>query len=197
MGEKTTEIGDRLGRLERRLRLLLVHLSGPALRARIEIDDLVQEVYLRALGARSLPAPEPSDPGDTALWRYLIRLARNTVIDAARAVRAAKRSGPTVRLAHSDWSAAGARASRILAATWGPATRVAAGELEEELERRFRSLPPEHRRVIGLRQFEGLSAREAARRMARSETAVHSLYRRALAAWQGELFSGESGDESG
>jgi len=38
--------------------------------------------------------------------------------------------------------------------------------------------------VIGLRQFEGLSAAAAGRRMGRSEAAVHSLYRRALLAWE-------------
>ena len=47
----------------------------------------------------------------------------------------------------------------------------------------FLRLLPEHRRVLGLRQFEGLDARSTAQRMGRSETAVHSLYRRALAAW--------------
>jgi len=34
-----------------------------------------------------------------------------------------------------------------------------------------------------LRRFEGHSAAEAAARMGRTETAVHSLFRRALAAW--------------
>jgi len=192
----TGGVGNRLSRLERRLRLLLVHLTGPALRARIEIDDLVQEVYIRALGATSLPPNEQSDPGDAELWRYLIRLARNTVIDAARAIRAAKRSGPVLRLAHSDWSQAGVRASQILAATWGPATRAAAHELEERLEARFEALSAEHQRVIGLRQLEGLSAREVAQRLGRTETAVHSLYRRALEAWQGPDLFAESGDES-
>ena len=180
----TSEAGERLARHERRLRLLLVHLTGPALRARIEIDDLLQEVYLRALQAESLPPVDPEDTADTQLGRFLGRIARNTVVDAARAVRAAKRDGRTDRLQHSSWSSAGLRASQILARTWGPATRVGARELEERLEQRFRALSPEHQRVIGLRQFEGLSARDTAQRMGRSETAVHSLYRRALAAWQ-------------
>ena len=55
------------------------------------------------------------------------------------------------------------------------------------LARSFLALPPEHRRVLGLRQFEGLSAEEAAARMGRSAAAVHSLYRRALQAWQAGL----------
>jgi len=190
------ERGERLARQERRLRLLLLHLTGRALRARVEIDDLLQEVYLRALGASSLPQPDPDDPAETSLWRYLNRLARNTVIDAARAIRAAKRAGQTARLEHSDWSVAGPRASQILAATWGPATRVRASEIEQRLEQRFRSLPAEHQRVIGLRQIEGLSARAVAQRMGRSETAIHSLYRRALLAWQDDEIFRESRDES-
>jgi len=72
----------------------------------------------------------------------------------------------------------------------------AANEIEERLEQRFRALPAEYQRVIGLRQFEGLSAREAAQRMGRSETAVHSLYRRALLAWQGDDSFGGMSDES-
>jgi DNA-directed RNA polymerase specialized sigma24 family protein len=38
--------------------------------------------------------------------------------------------------------------------------------------------------VIGLRQLEGLTAAEAGLRLGRSEVAVHSLYRRALEAWE-------------
>ncbi|MFT5049778.1 MAG: RNA polymerase sigma factor (sigma-70 family) [Chlamydiales bacterium] len=189
--------GDRLARQERRLRLLLVHLTGRALRARVEIDDLVQEVYLRALVAKGLPPWNAEEPADAGRWRFLTRLARNTVVDAVRAIRTAKRDGQTARLEHSDWSAGGPRASQILAATWGPATRVMASEIEERLEQRYRALAPEYQRVIGLRQFEGLSARAAAGRMGRSEAAVHSLYRRALLAWQGDPISDGFGDESG
>ncbi len=167
----------------------MLHLTGPALRARVEIDDLVQEVYVRILGLASLPPLDVEGAGDTGLWRLLTRLARNTVIDAARAIRAAKRSGNTARLQHSAWSVAGLRASQILAVTWGPSTRALSNELKVHLESRFVALSAEHQRVIGLRQFEGLSALEAAKRMGRSESAVHSLYRRALSSWQGDTFS--------
>ena len=192
----TDDRGERLGRQERRLRLFLWHLTSPALRRRVEIDDLVQEVYVRALTARALPAVEPDDRADAALWRWLVPVARHAVIDLARALRRAKRDGVTASLDHSSWSVAGARASQILARTWGPATRAAADELEQRLEQRFQALSPEHRRVLGLRHFEGLPASQAARRMGRSESAVHSLYRRALAAWQGDGVFEDSRDES-
>lgn len=191
------DLGMRLGRQERRLRLLLSHLASPALRARMELDDLVQEVFVRAISAPGLPAATGEDEGDAALWRFLIPVARHSVIDAARAMRAAKRDGRPARLGHSSWSVAGPRASQILSRSWGPSTRVAATELERELEARFDALSPEHRRVLGLRQFEGLSARETAARMGRGEAAVHSLYRRALMAWQAdEILRGSRGESA-
>ncbi len=173
--------GARLGAQERRLRLLLAHLSGRALRARVELDDLVQEVFLRTLAsARGLPAAEPSEG---PLWGVLALVARQVVIDAARALRAARRDGREVRLARSDWSHAGA-AHTPAAAAPGPHTAAAERETSRAMAQAFLALAPEHRRVLGLRQFAGLSAEEAGRRMGRSASAVHSLYRRALEAWQ-------------
>lgn len=177
----SSALGARLALHEHRLCLLVTHLAGRAVRARVEVEDLVQEVFLRALAARSLPRPEE---GPEALWRFLAHLARHAVVDCARALRAARRDGDERPLSRSDWSrvAAGARP--------GPATAAGLAEASRELARRFLALPPEHRRVIGLRQFEGLPARECARRMGRSETAVHSLYRRALLAWEGDGTAG-------
>jgi len=186
--------GARLASQASRLRLLLAHLAGRAVRSRVEIDDLVQEVWLRALDERmSLP---PFEPGEARLWALLRTLARNVVVDAARAIRARKRTGRVVRLERSAWSAGGARESRIVQPGPGPATVAAGAEQQESLLRAFERLAPEHRRVIGLRQIEGLSARETAARMARTETAVHSLFRRALAAWEEEIPGGFR-DESG
>ncbi len=174
--------GARLAALEPRLRLLCVHLAGPAVRARVPVEDLVQEVYLRAVAAPGgLPAAEP---GERRLARWLTRIARHAVIDAARAIRAARRDGNVRPLARADWSRSGAGSSRFAAPAPGPATRAADAELGERTARAFAALTGEHRRVIGLRQLEGLSAAEAAQRMGRSEAAVHSLYRRALAAWE-------------
>ncbi len=187
--------GERLAAQERRLRLCLAHLAGRAVRARVELDDLVQEVFLRTLAsARGLPAAEA---GEGALWRLLALLARQTVIDAARALRAARRDGREERLTHSDWSRAGAGRTPAASAP-GPHTAAAGRETSRAMARAFLTLTPEHQRVLGLRQFEGLSAEDTGRRMGRSASAVHSLYRRALEAWQEELTRKRSlRDESG
>ena len=183
-GEFGGELGARLAAQERRLRLLLNHLAGRALRARIEIDDLLQEVFVRVLSASDdLPLPAAYEG---ALWSRLALVARHVVIDAARALRTARRDGRHERLQRSDWSRSGADAMPASTAP-GPHSAVLGRETSERLAQAFLALSPEHRRVLGLRQFEGLSAEETGRRLGRSTSAVHSLYRRALAAWQSEL----------
>lgn len=173
--------GARLAAHTRRLRLLVRHLAGPAIRARVELDDVVQEVFMRAITAPS-GLPRQTGEDDHELWAFLAHLARNTVIDIARAARTAKRSARVERLARTEWSRHGA--GDPAARTAGPATRAVAAETQAKLEEAFAQLPPDYRRVLGLRQFEGLSAAETAQRMGRTETAVHSLYRRALMAWE-------------
>lgn len=181
-GEPTAERdpGARLSACAGRLRLFVLHLSGPALRARVDCDDLVQEVFLRALAH---PEHLATLADERALFAHLATLARRTILDVVRAARTVKRSGREEPLARSDWSCTGLGSARIAADTPGPATRLQGSETADRLAAAFLVLSPEHRRVIGLRQFEGLSAAEAGRRMGRSETAVHSLYRRALEAW--------------
>jgi RNA polymerase sigma factor (sigma-70 family) len=173
------------------LRLLVAHLAGRSLRARVEIEDLVQEVFVRALARPALFAAPRAASGENAsempMRRTLALLARECVVDAARAVRAAKRGsgGTDLRLGASG--SRGLAVSALRGSVTGPATAAARGETGRELVAAFLRLSPEHRRVIGLRQLEGFSAAETARRTGRSETAVHSLYRRALQAWAEEL----------
>ncbi|MFN0242947.1 MAG: RNA polymerase sigma factor [Planctomycetota bacterium] len=177
-----SDLGERLAARAPRLRLLLLHLSGRAVRARVDVEDLVQETFLRAL-ADSAQVPGPG-AGEAALDRWLARVARHCVVDVARALRAAKRDGAVRSIGRSDWSRAGLAESRIAARGPGVSTLACAAEDSQRLARAFAALSAEHRRVIGLRQLEGCSAAETARRMGRSETAVHSLYRRALIAWE-------------
>jgi RNA polymerase sigma-70 factor, ECF subfamily len=177
------ELGERITAQGRWLRLLLMHLAGPQVRSRVELEDLAQEVYVRAIAHQEQLPPE--EPADLPLRRFLARLARSVVIDAVRAIRTRKRSSGTrdFRLTLSDWSKTGLLESLVAGTGAGPATEAAQWDEQRRLLSAFEKLDPEHRRVLGLRQFEGLSAAETATRMGRSTEAVHSLYRRALDAW--------------
>ena len=162
---RRSDAGARLGAQERSLRLLLSPLAGAAVRRRVEIDDLVQEVWRRAWKHRGgLPPEEAEEAGRR---RFLARLARNTVVDVARAIRAAERDGGEERLARSDGSHAGVRVNRLADAAPGPATGGAAREGCERILAAYERLDPLPRRVIGLRLREGLSARDAGARMGR------------------------------
>ncbi|MEM9802493.1 MAG: sigma-70 family RNA polymerase sigma factor [Planctomycetota bacterium] len=176
----TSEEGDHtafaaeLSNLTGRLELLVLHLAGPALRRRVGVDDLVQDVVLGLLAsehARGLCGDE--------LWRHARLSARRTVVDAARRLRHAPRRATSVVQSGSGPSVVSART----ASGPGPGTLAAGAEEHARLVAAFDSLAPEHRRVIGFRRFEGLSAAETGAKMGRSEGAVHSLLRRALAAW--------------
>lgn len=159
-----------------KLRFFLRARTGRALAARVDIEDLVQETFLRAF--RDMSRFEGSSGTDWYHW--LIPIARHVLADAGRAARAGKRAVSGERpLARSDWS-------RVGAATWGPATRVQFTEEQHRLEEAFDRLSPSQRRIIRMRQFEGLSARDAAKAIGTSEGAVHALYRRALQAWAAE-----------
>jgi RNA polymerase sigma-70 factor (ECF subfamily) len=179
-----SEAANRLAALLPRLRWVALHCAGRALLRRLELDDLVQEALLRAWTAGE-HWPE-YEAGDSALARWLAVMLRRVTVDAARAGRAKKRDGGTLRLELSDFSASQGVPRELAAVTAGPATRVQAGETRAELEAAFQRLSGEHRRVLALRQFEGLSAAEVGRRLGKGEAAVHSLYRRALQAWESE-----------
>lgn len=212
-GSTSPDLPSRLAARAGKLRLLVASLAGPSLRARYEIDDFVQETFVRVLGARGAfetqrsptlstgtcdaedvsPSPAPTDAelDDAALDRHLALVARHVVIDAARALRAAKREGDRSAAPLAGSSSGGSSfGGRIAAHSPGPRTRAAGRELSQDLVAAYLRLTPEHRRVLGLRQFQGLTAQECALRMGRSEVAVHSLYRRALEAW-GAALGGE------
>ena len=166
--------------LSGRLELLIAHLASPAVRRRIGVEDLTQDTILELLSSASASALRGEE-----LWRYARSVARSTVIDAARRLRHAPRraaslAGPGSALGSTG---AGSVLSAQPAHGPGPGTLAAGHEDHARLRAAFDALPPEQRRVVGLRRFEGLSAAEAAARMGRTETAVHSLFRRALAAW--------------
>ncbi len=173
-------LGQQLGQLGGRLELLLNHLTGEALARRVDPADLTQETLLRLL--RSEATPRAAADGDAALWAFARTMARRVVVDAARSVRSDPRRFSSLQ----PEARAGSNSADALAFPGtGPGPATLAGELESLAgwTRAYCQLLPEHRRVLGLRRFEGLSAAETAARMGRSETAVHSLFRRALAAW--------------
>lgn len=181
-GERAAQ-DELFGRAAPRVRVYVQHRLGDALGRRVEVDDVLQETWMRALGGFGTT----EFAGDGPFLAYLCRIARNVIADVARAARRRRRGDGAahVAIARSDWSSAGA--VEPADPSGGPLTKALRSEAREQLLSAWDELAPDHRRVIVLRQFEALSARDVAQRMALTERAVHALYRRALGRWGEEL----------
>lgn len=147
---------------------------GAKLRACLESEDILQSVALEAF--EELPRFEPQRDG--SLRKFLHTLVVRKIQDRADTFSAAKRSGAV------------------------PLTDTVAGTLAnagepryhdtarfERLERGLALLPEEMRRVLVLRKVDGLSSKEAAALLGKSDAATRQLYARALArlsAWFAE-----------
>jgi RNA polymerase sigma-70 factor (ECF subfamily) len=142
-----------LSRVARRL--------GPALRERVEADDIVQETFVWAI--RSLPRFRWGGEGSFASW--LAAIADHMVLKAASPGRS-----PRVLRIASEPEAEGPSPSQALRRE----------ERFERLRKALESLSPEHREVIVFARIEGLRIDEIARRLGRTPNAVSLLLTRAL-----------------
>jgi RNA polymerase sigma-70 factor (ECF subfamily) len=159
-------------RYSRRLAVLVYYRLGPELRAAFEVDDLLQEIFLRAF--RDLPHFTYESPG--SFLRWLMSIAGHVTADAARYLsRDRRHAAETVRFRsasnpHGPEPADTRTPSRVLAQK----DAVAA------LLRRLDALPENYRQAILLAKIEGLSTAEMAASLGVSREAAALLLHRAL-----------------
>lgn len=138
---------------------------GARLRTFLESEDILQSVALEAF--HELPRFVPRHDG--SLRKFLHQLVVRKIQDRADTVNARKRAG-AVPLTDS---VAGSLAAPA-APTYHDRDRL------ERLERGLALLPEEMRRVLVLRKVDGLSSKEAAEALGKSDAATRQLYARAL-----------------
>jgi RNA polymerase sigma-70 factor (ECF subfamily) len=152
---------DRLFALHQDRALLFIRARlGPKLRQKIESADILQDAYLAA--HRDFTKFEYTDEG--AFTRWLCRLIENRIRDWHDHFGAAKRQ--SVELPKSTPT--------------GPGTALDRKEQREQLAQAMDQLADDHRQVLLLRFFQGLSADEVGALMNRSAGAVRKLTARAL-----------------
>jgi RNA polymerase sigma-70 factor (ECF subfamily) len=130
-------------------------------------EDLTQRVFLKMI--EQLPNYEPRGVPFAA---WLFRVARNAWIDEGRTTH------PSVPIN---------ALSEEAAAVDGPHDLAAAAIESEMLRGAIATLPPDQREVIACRFFAGLTCRETAAQMGRSEGSVRVIQHRALAALRWRL----------
>jgi RNA polymerase sigma-70 factor (subfamily 1) len=156
---------------QRRLTVLVYYRVGPESRRFAEVEDLVQETFLRA--CRDLDRFAWQSPD--SFFRWLAAIAGDVVVEQARYRARACRAGEEVPL-RSASNPAGADP----ADTATPSRLLARKEAVERLLARLDELPADYREALVLARIEGCSTAEIAERMGKSRDAVALLVYRAL-----------------
>ncbi|MEC8253607.1 MAG: sigma-70 family RNA polymerase sigma factor [Planctomycetota bacterium] len=151
---------------ERLLSVIYLRM-GPKLRARMDPEDVLQEVAMEAIHSWGTLSEE----ANAGAW--LVTLARRKVARIVRdqlgvAARDPRREHPI----KTELPLADRRT--------GPVTSADRQDRLELLEAALSRLSEDHRNVILRIKIEGLSARAVAEKLGRTENAVHLLLSRAL-----------------
>jgi len=152
---------------------------GPALRSRVEPEDIVQEVVVSALSSIDQFQIEGRDP-----FRLLCQLAEQRIIDAHRHhVGAQKRSA--AREVSMDAPVAGGDGfgfiNMLVASITSPSQAFSRDQKEFQLQQAIAELNDEQREILRLRFVEGLPTKDIADRIGKSDGAIRVTLTRTVA----------------
>ena len=156
---------------QRRLAVLIYYRLPAGGRAFDEVEDLVQETFLRA--CRDLGGFTWQSPG--SFFRWLASIAGHVVIDRARYRNRERRAGDEVPF-RSESNPAGAEPVDTVT----PSRLLARKEAVERLLERLDQLPDDYREALVMAKVEGCTTAEIAERMGKTREAVALLVYRAL-----------------
>jgi len=159
------------------LRARAIARMDPALRARFEPEDVLQQVYMQVI--REIDKYE--NRGEDSFLRWVTTILDNKLIDARRAayrqVRSIARELPAAgATTDSYWNLL----DLVYAGTGTPSQAVRKDEALGALLACVSGLGESHRQVLQLRFLEGLPVGEVARRLGKTDGAVVALTKRAL-----------------
>jgi RNA polymerase sigma-70 factor (ECF subfamily) len=157
---------------QRRLAVLVHYKMSEGLRGRLEVDDILQEVFLAA--AQSMSRFTYQSPGSLMAW--LSRIADHVIVDAARHESREKRHPKELLPFRSDSNPNGPEP--VDSET--PSRVFAQHENLQILLRKLDVLPADYRDIILLAKFEGLTTMEISERTGKSRESVALLLHRAL-----------------
>jgi RNA polymerase sigma-70 factor (ECF subfamily) len=160
------------GKYRPRLAVLIHYRIGPELRRFFEVDDILQETFLKAF--RDFDQFTYQSPGSFMSW--LARISDHVMADLARSQGRQKRHAAEMLRFRSESNPSGPEPldSRT------PSRALAEEEGLRGLLAKLNSLPENYRQAILLMKVEGLSTQEAAARLGKSNEATALLLHRAL-----------------
>jgi RNA polymerase sigma-70 factor (ECF subfamily) len=150
------------------------HRLGPGLRGKLEPEDVLQDLTVKAM--KDLPR---TDLADRDPFGWLCHLAEQCIVDRHRHFTAGKRA--TGREAPGTVPA-GTGSQDLIALLAACGTTPSQAALRDERRLRLRealaSFPHEHREALRLRYDEGLPTKEVARRLNKTDVATRVLLAR-------------------
>lgn len=147
----------------------------------LSADDVVQDAFIVVF--QRIRDFEPRAGGGFSTW--LSRIAENSLMDAVKALRAAKRGGGRTALADEiapDQSDVIPLLDLLTAHSWTASRSAARRETVAALQLALDQLMPDYRDALRWRYIEMQPVAAIAARLRRSEGAVHMLLSRALEA---------------
>ena len=159
-----------------RLRAIAGQRIAPVMRAKIDPEDILQEVYTDAV--RSISRFE--NKGPDAFFHWLARILESKLIDIHRFYQAAGRDIRREVSPVDRPSAYESLATRAVLDSLTPSRIMARSEAESLLMAAMAGLSTDHQRVLELRFLKGLTLTQVSSLMDRSPAAVQMLSARAL-----------------
>src|SRR3989442_6692455 len=164
-----------------RLHSLITFRLGPSLRQRVEVEDVLQETYMKAF--ESIQGFAWRNEG--SFFRWLTSIAQHVLQDFARRYLHTRRKKRPLEMSLSQDSPRGEDDPQVVtsllqARSTSPSKAMQRNERFERLERALNTLSDDHREVILLARVHGLPIEEIAQQMDRSPDAVSMLLLRAL-----------------
>ncbi len=160
------------GKYRPRLAVLIHYRISPELRSFFEVDDILQETFLKAF--RDFAQFTYQSPGSFMSW--LARISDHVMSDLARSQGRQKRHAAEMLRFRSESNPSGPEP----ADSRTPSRVLAEEEGLRGLLEKLNSLPENYRQAILLTKVEGLSTQEAAARLGKSKEATALLLHRAL-----------------
>lgn len=174
---------------ESRLRRILLFRLDRRIAGRVDVDDILQEVYLAA--EQRLASFEGDTEESFFVWLRLV--ANQVMIDVHRRhvgaqARDVRREMRASQLRHQQTTTL-AMSSFLVAGMTSPSSVFKREDRAERLHQAISSLSPLDQEVLALRHFEELSNLEVAEALDLSEQAASVRYIRALSRLRKELES--------
>jgi RNA polymerase sigma-70 factor, ECF subfamily len=172
-------LGRLLERYENYMSLLIRLQVGRRLRAKVDSEDLLQEIWLEI--HRKIALFRGVSEREFLTW--VRRVIGSILANQVRRYLGTKRRDLRLERALSEELDNSSRALEVslVASQSTPSQQAVRREQAVLLADALQGLPDDYREVIILRQIEGLSFPDLARRMGRTEDSVKNVWLRALA----------------